>query len=56
MGIILRTAGMDRSEAEIRTDFLYLNKLWETIMEHYMRAKAPSMVYQESDVILRSIR
>ena len=56
MGIILRTAGMDRSMAEIKTDFLYLNKLWNTIMENYMRAKAPAMVYQESDVILRSIR
>lgn len=56
MGIILRTAGMDRSVQEIKTDFLYLNKLWNTVMENYMRAKAPAMVYQESDVILRSIR
>ncbi len=56
MGIIIRTAGMDRTHSEIETDFLYLNKLWNTIMETYMRAKAPAMVYQESDVILRSVR
>ncbi len=56
MGIILRTAGMDRQASEIKTDFMYLNKLWSTVEEHYMRAKAAAIVYQESDVILRSIR
>jgi ribonuclease E len=56
MGIIIRTAGMERSKIEIRRDFDYLIRLWNEIREKTMQSTAPSLIYQEGDLIKRSIR
>ncbi len=56
MGLIARTAGMNRSKAEIKRDFDYLIKLWDDIRETTLTSSAPSLVYEEADLIKRSIR
>ena len=56
MGFIVRTAGMDRSKKELLTDFRYLMRLWETIKEHSKELPVPSLVYQESDMVVKAIR
>jgi len=56
MGVIIRTAGMERSKIEIRRDFEYLIHLWDEIREKTMQSTAPSLIYQEGDLIKRSIR
>jgi ribonuclease E len=56
MGFIVRTAGMDRSKKELLTDFKYLMGLWETINERSKELPAPSLVYQESNMVVKAIR
>ncbi|NBX03593.1 MAG: ribonuclease E/G [Alphaproteobacteria bacterium] len=56
MSVIIRTAGMDRSHAEIKRDFDYLVKLWNMIREQTLKSTAPALVYEESDIIKRAIR
>ena len=56
MGIILRTAGASRSESEVKRDFEYLLRMWETIRELTLRSTAPSLVYEEGSLIKRAIR
>lgn len=58
MGVIVRTAGVGRSIEELQWDLNYLLKLWDTIKQTAESPinKAPYLVYQESDVILRSLR
>jgi ribonuclease E len=56
MNVIMRTAGVDRSKAEIRRDFDYLSRLWDDIRELTMASTAPALVYEESDLIKRAIR
>jgi ribonuclease E len=56
MGFIVRTAGMNRSKKELSTDFRYLMRLWETIRTRTKELSAPSLIYQESDVVVKSIR
>ncbi|OGP55816.1 MAG: hypothetical protein A2Y65_01845 [Deltaproteobacteria bacterium RBG_13_52_11] len=56
MGFIVRTAGMNRSKKELLTDFRYLMRLWETIKTRSHELTAPSLIYQESDVVVKSIR
>jgi ribonuclease E len=56
MGFIVRTAGMNRSKKELSTDFRYLMRLWETIKARTAELSAPSLIYQESDVVVKSIR
>jgi ribonuclease E len=56
MGFIVRTAGMNRSKKELLTDFRYLMRLWETIKTRSQELPAPSLIYQESDVVVKSIR
>jgi ribonuclease E len=56
MGVIIRTAGLDRSKQELQRDLAYLLKLWETILSQAKEFPAPSVVYQERDLIIRSIR
>jgi ribonuclease E len=56
MGFIVRTAGMNRSKKELSTDFRYLMRLWETIKTRTKELSAPSLIYQESDVVVKSIR
>ncbi len=56
MSVIIRTAGMDRPRAEIKRDFDYLVKLWNHIREVTLQSTAPATIYEESDIIKRTIR
>ena len=56
MGAIVRTAGVTRSETEIVRDFDYLTRLWDEIRETTLKATAPSLIHQDSDLIKRAIR
>jgi len=56
MGLIIRTAGAARTKQEIRRDFEYLLRLWENVRDLTLRSTAPSLVYEEGNLIKRSIR
>jgi ribonuclease E len=56
MGLIIRTAGAARTKQEIRRDFEYLLRLWENVRDMTLRSTAPSLVYEEGNLIKRSIR
>jgi ribonuclease E len=56
MGFILRTAGRDRTKRELQRDLNYLQRLWKTVMERIKRDPAPAELYQESDLVTRTIR
>ncbi len=56
MGVIVRTAGMERSKPEIRRDFEYLLRSWDSIRERTLESTAPALIYEEADLIKRSIR
>ncbi|MEJ0012566.1 MAG: ribonuclease E/G [Bauldia sp.] len=56
MGVILRTAGASRTRAEVKRDFEYLLRLWETVRELTLKSTAPTLVYEEGSLIKRSIR
>ncbi|MDQ0317709.1 ribonuclease E/G [Amorphus orientalis] len=56
MGVILRTAGASRTKAEIRRDFEYLIRMWETVRDLTLKSVAPTLVYEEGSLIKRSIR
>lgn len=56
MGLIVRTAGAQRTKAEIKRDFEYLLRLWETVRERTLESIAPCLVYEEGSLIKRSIR
>ncbi len=56
MGLIIRTAGAQRTKAEIRRDFDYLMRLWENIRELTLKSTAPKLVYEEGNLIKRAIR
>jgi ribonuclease E len=56
MGVIVRTAGAERSKAEIKRDYEYLLRLWNEIRELTLRSTAPALIYEEGDLIKRSIR
>jgi ribonuclease E len=56
MGVIVRTAGIGRSAEEIQWDLDYLVWLWKAIESANEAGKAPVLIYQESDIIIRAIR
>ncbi|MBA2919270.1 Rne/Rng family ribonuclease [Sphingomonas sp. MAH-20] len=56
MGCIVRTAGLSRTKTEIKRDFDYLARLWDTIRENTLSASAPALIYGDSDLIKRAIR
>jgi ribonuclease E len=56
MGVIVRTAGSERSKAEIKRDFEYLQRLWDEIRDLTLKSTAPALVYEEGNLIKRSIR
>ncbi|HXF89435.1 MAG TPA: Rne/Rng family ribonuclease [Xanthobacteraceae bacterium] len=56
MGVILRTAGANRSNAEIERDFEYLLRQWEQVRDLTLRSTAPTLVYEEGSLIKRAIR
>lgn len=56
LGFIIRTAGIDREEADLRRDLNYLLRLWGTIVRRLKDTPAPAGIYEESDMIIRTIR
>ncbi|SEO06785.1 ribonuclease E/G [Bradyrhizobium sp. OK095] len=56
MGIILRTAGAARTKPEIKRDFEYLIRMWETVRDLTLQSQAPTLVYEEGSLIKRSLR
>ncbi|OWY07074.1 Rne/Rng family ribonuclease [Thioclava sp. IC9] len=55
-GLIVRTAGAQRTKTEIKRDYEYLMRLWEQIRDLTMKSVAPAPIYEEGDLIKRSIR
>ncbi len=55
-GLIVRTAGANRTKPEIKRDYEYLMRLWEQIRELTLKSVAPAKIYEEGDLIKRSIR
>ncbi len=56
MGLIIRTAGAQRTKTEIKRDYDYLLRLWENIRDLTLKSTAPALVYEEGSLIKRSIR
>ena len=56
MGVIIRTAGVGRSAEELQWDLDYLLQLWEAIRAAGKEQKAPALIYQENNIVLRAIR
>jgi ribonuclease E len=56
MGVILRTAGASRTKAEVKRDFEYLMRLWESVRTLTLQSSAPCLVYEEGSLIKRTIR
>ncbi|HRE19935.1 MAG TPA: Rne/Rng family ribonuclease [Rhabdaerophilum sp.] len=56
MGVILRTAGAARTKVEIKRDFEYLMRLWESVRSLTLESTAPALVYEEGSLIKRAIR
>ena len=56
MAIIVRTAGSERTKAEIKRDYNYLIRLWNTIREQTLQSIAPTLIYEEANLVKRAIR
>ncbi len=56
MGFIVRTAGIDRTADELSNDLKYLTKLWDKIQAESKNAGAPSLIYREQDIAVRTVR
>jgi ribonuclease E len=56
LGFIIRTAGIDKTKKELQRDLAYLSRLWQVVVRRIRKLKAPSEIYQESDMITRTIR
>ncbi len=56
MGLIVRTAGAKRTKSEIQRDYDYLLRMWENIRETTLHSVAPSLIYEEEDLVKRTIR
>jgi ribonuclease E len=56
MAVIIRTAGSERTKPEIKRDYEYLLRLWDSVRELTLQSSAPALVYEEANLIKRSIR
>lgn len=56
MSVIMRTAGMERTKAEIKRDLDYLMRLWDEIRETTLQSSAPALIHEEGSLVRRSIR
>ncbi len=56
MGLIVRTAGVGREATELQSDLDYLQQVWDAILKKSESRKAPFLIYQESDLIIRALR
>jgi ribonuclease E len=56
LGFIIRTAGQDRNKKELQRDLAYLSRLWQVVVRRIRNTKSPCEIYQESDMVTRTIR
>jgi ribonuclease E len=56
LGFVIRTAAIDKNKKELHRDLAYLSRLWEVVVRRIRKLKAPAEIYQESDMITRTIR
>ena len=56
MAVIVRTAGADRSKAEIKRDYEYLIKLWSNVRDLTLKSTAPALIHEEASIIKRAVR
>ncbi|HEY3226045.1 MAG TPA: Rne/Rng family ribonuclease [Planctomycetota bacterium] len=56
VGFIVRTAGVDIDPADMRSDYDYLQRVWEAVTAKAKEAKPPALLYEESDIDLRTVR
>ncbi len=56
VGFIVRTAGVDRSKQDLHRDMQYLLRLWKEVKQRARQVQAPAEIYQESDIVIRTIR
>ncbi|NIP84296.1 MAG: Rne/Rng family ribonuclease [Planctomycetales bacterium] len=56
LGFIIRTAGIGRTKRELSRDMAYLLRLWKVIVRRIKKSEAPTDIYEESDMIIRTIR
>jgi ribonuclease E len=56
LGFIIRTAGIDKNKKELQRDLLYLSRIWQVVVRRIRKKKGPAEIYQESDMITRTIR
>jgi ribonuclease E len=56
LGFIIRTAGQDRNKKELQRDLAYLSRLWQVVVKRIRKSKSPCEIYQESDMVTRTIR
>ncbi len=56
LGVIVRTAGAERNKTEIKRDYGYLMRLWDSVRELTLSSSAPTLVYEEANLIKRAIR
>jgi ribonuclease E len=56
LGFIIRTAGLDKTKKELQRDLAYLSRLWQVMVRRIKKLKGPCEIYQESDMITRTIR
>lgn len=56
MSVIIRTAGQERTEIEIKRDYNYLVRIWDVIREKTLSSTAPELIHEEADIVMRSVR
>jgi ribonuclease E len=56
VGFIMRTAAIDRNKKELQSDLAYLSRLWTVVVKRIKKLKGPGEIYQESDIVTRTIR
>ena len=56
MSVILRTAGSEKTKLEIKRDYEYLSKLWQTIKNKTLESIAPLLIHEENHIIKRALR
>jgi ribonuclease E len=56
LGFIIRTAAMDKNKKELQNDLAYLTRLWQVVSRRIKKLRSPAEIYQESDMITRTIR
>ncbi len=56
MGVIVRTAGEGRTKRELQRDLKYLLRLYSALQKRIKKSKAPAVIYQESDLVIRVVR